>query len=133
LIITAGSSYASPIKGEDIVLAARGEELRNNASLLKKSSSVLIIGGGVVGVELAAEIVTYYPEKKITLVHSKSQLMERSSPKAQQYVLTFLRDRGVTVLMSLLQEDHQVGKQVKKKSLQTLPSCVLELNQILKT
>ncbi len=32
--------------------------------------SVLVIGGGIVGVELAAEILEHFPQKRVTIAHS---------------------------------------------------------------
>ncbi len=98
LIIASGSTYNSPIKEKDLVIASRADELREYAHKLEKAASVLIIGGGLVGVELAAEIVVRYPQKKITLVHAKTELIERNPPRARTYARKFLEKRGVTIL-----------------------------------
>ena len=42
---------------------------------VKQSNSVVIVGGGAVGIELAGEIRDSYPSKRITLVHSKPELI----------------------------------------------------------
>ena len=36
----------------------------------------MLIGGGPVGVELAGEIATDYPQKKVTIVHSREWLVD---------------------------------------------------------
>ncbi len=36
----------------------------------RRAKKVLLIGGGIVGVELAAEIATHCKDKEVTLVHS---------------------------------------------------------------
>ena len=46
------------------------------AAKLHAASSVLVIGGGPVGVELAGEIVTDMPGKKVTIVHTGSALID---------------------------------------------------------
>ena len=34
----------------------------------------MLVGGGAVGVEIAGEIATVYPDKEVTLIHSSSRL-----------------------------------------------------------
>ena len=98
LIICSGSRYNSPIKEEDLAIVSRAAELRRFAQKLQKAHHVLIIGGGIVGVELAAEIVTHYPHKKITLVHAHSRVMERMPPHISHYAEKFLTKRGVQIM-----------------------------------
>ncbi|KAF9179918.1 hypothetical protein BGZ50_006585 [Haplosporangium sp. Z 11] len=42
---------------------------------IQQSTKVLLIGGGAVGLELAVEIREHFPEKEVTLVHSREQYM----------------------------------------------------------
>jgi apoptosis-inducing factor 2 len=49
---------------------------------MESSQSILVVGGGSVGVELAGEIATDYPGKKVTLVHKGPRLLEFIGPKA---------------------------------------------------
>ncbi len=100
LVIASGSRYNSPIKEQDIIITMRGQELRNYAHKLDKAKQVLIVGGGVVGTELAAEICEKYPQKKITLVHAQSSLLERNPKKVCAYAEKFLRKRKVTLLFN---------------------------------
>jgi apoptosis-inducing factor 2 len=100
LVIASGSKYNSPIKDKDLVITARAHDLRNYAEKLKRSKTVLIIGGGLVGVELAAEIICKFPEKEVTLVHSKSELIERNPQKARDYVKKFLLKKGVKIIFN---------------------------------
>jgi apoptosis-inducing factor 2 len=100
LAICSGSKYSPPIKEQNLVIASRGLELMKYAEKLRKSRTVLIIGGGLVGTELAAEIVTHFPNKKITIVHSKSELIERSPKKARDYAKNFLTSRGVDIILN---------------------------------
>jgi apoptosis-inducing factor 2 len=100
LAICSGSHYDSPIKEENIVAAARGKELREYHQKLVKAKDVLIIGGGIVGVELAAEIVSAFSDKRVTIVHSKSELIERASKKARDYVKKYLTNRGVKIIFN---------------------------------
>ncbi|XP_056165587.1 uncharacterized protein LOC115679269 [Syzygium oleosum] len=69
---------------------------------IKSARSILIIGGGPVGVELAAEIGVDFPDKKITLIHSGSRLMEFTGPKASERTLDWLRTKNVDVKLEQL-------------------------------
>ena len=69
LVIASGSKYKFPIKGHNAILNIRGKDIIQYSNELKNAKDVLIIGGGIVGIELAAEISDKY-NKKITLVHS---------------------------------------------------------------
>lgn len=64
---------------------------------IKSAHSILIVGGGPTGVELAGEIAVDFPEKKVTLVHSGSRLMEFIGPKAANKALKWLRSKNVDV------------------------------------
>lgn len=98
LVISAGSSYGTAIKGNLGIKAGNSEELLKAHKLLVKSKNVLIIGGGLVGVELAGEITQSFPEKNITIIHSRDNLIERNHPKAIRYAEKFLKNRGVKMI-----------------------------------
>ncbi|XP_020102460.1 apoptosis-inducing factor homolog B-like [Ananas comosus] len=76
----------------------RIEQFREENEKIKSSSSILIIGGGPTGVELAGEIATDYPGKKVTLVHKGSRLLEYIGPKASVKALKWLKEKNVEVL-----------------------------------
>jgi apoptosis-inducing factor 2 len=100
LVICSGSRYNKPIKQENVILTSRASVLRNYAEKLKKSNNVLIIGGGLVGVELAAEICTKFPKKEITLCHSRDKLLNRNNKKTQTHCHNFLERHGVKLNLS---------------------------------
>lgn len=64
---------------------------------IKSASSVLIVGGGPTGVELAAEIAVDFPDKKVTIVHKGSRLLEYIGPKASRKTLKWLKSKKVDV------------------------------------
>lgn len=100
LIIGSGSSYNLPIKEGDIHYTARGNHLRDYMHKLDNAKSVLIIGGGLVGVELASEICTHFPKKKVKIVHSHDNLIERNHPKSIAYAEKFLKKYGVDIVFN---------------------------------
>ncbi|OMO95652.1 FAD-dependent pyridine nucleotide-disulfide oxidoreductase [Corchorus capsularis] len=64
---------------------------------IQSANSILIVGGGPTGVELAGEIATDFPEKKITLVHKGPRLLEFIGLKAGDKALRWLKSRNVEV------------------------------------
>ncbi len=100
LIIASGAKYGLPIKGDNMVVASHSEELRKAAKQVQEASSILIIGAGLVGVELAGEIVEAYPGKNVMILEALDRIMARSPEKAQRYVKAFLEKRGVTFILN---------------------------------
>ncbi len=98
LFVCSGSRYNTPIKEKNIVLPHRASELRKAHQHLVDARTVLIVGGGLVGVELAAEIVDFYPEKEVIIVHAKDTLLERNPKKAQEYAEKYLKKRKVEII-----------------------------------
>ncbi|XP_042413528.1 ferroptosis suppressor protein 1-like [Zingiber officinale] len=94
LVVATGHAYSTP-RGRD----ERIKEFQLDNEKIKSSESVLIIGGGPTGVELAGEIAVDYPEKKVTLVHKGSRLMEFIGSKASKKALDWLTLKKVEVLL----------------------------------
>ncbi|GFP95666.1 apoptosis-inducing factor homolog a [Phtheirospermum japonicum] len=66
---------------------------------IKSAKSILIVGGGPSGVELAGEIVVDFPDKKVTLVHRGSRLLEFIGEKAGKKALNWLTSKKVEVIL----------------------------------
>jgi NADH dehydrogenase FAD-containing subunit len=111
LVIASGSRYESPIKDdENIIISSRSKELQKYHEKLSKSKEIIIIGGGIVGIELAGELVGKYKDKKIIIVHSKKVLISRNNKKSQEYAKKKLQSRGVEIIF-----DDRVKKKIGKK------------------
>jgi NADH dehydrogenase FAD-containing subunit len=91
LVIATGSSYAFPGKIAE-TQGSKAIGLYNNLQeKIQQAQKILIVGGGPVGVELAGEIATDFPEKDITLVHSQPTLLQ---PKVfQDKMYTRLKEK----------------------------------------
>lgn len=98
LIISSGSRYSVPIKEQDVAITLRTKHLKESSKKLKESREILIIGGGLVGIELAAEIATHYKDKKITIIHSHNRLIPRNNEKTAKYAEKFLRKKKVDLI-----------------------------------
>lgn len=77
-------------------------ETGDHATSIKNATSgVVVIGGGAVGVEMAAELKYVEPNSKVTLVHSRDQLLsaEPLPDEFKQLSLEALRSTGVEVVL----------------------------------
>lgn len=75
----------------------RLEQYKSENEEIKASGSILIVGGGPTGVELASEIAVDFREKRVTLVHNGSRLLEFIGPKAASKTLEWLKSKKVEV------------------------------------
>lgn len=64
---------------------------------LVAAERILVVGGGIVGVELAGEIIVSFPQKQVTLVCSAGQLIPDKPPGIGLRALDFLEKRNVEV------------------------------------
>jgi NADH dehydrogenase FAD-containing subunit len=77
-----------------------GDDATRIANEIQRHTHVLIVGGGIIGTEIAAEIITKHPNKKVTIVHAHQHVIERTSPDAWEYAEEFLAKNGVTFFFS---------------------------------
>lgn len=61
---------------------------------------MLVIGGGPVGVEIAAEIITDFPKKKVTLLSRGPNLIEFLGKKAGVKTKKWFDKKGVEVILN---------------------------------
>lgn len=99
-VIASGSRYPSlPLakSNSQFDYAGRNQEMLTEHASLAAAKSVLVMGGGAVGVELAGEIASAFPDKEITLSHSGDVLLQGMKPKAQLKAYEQLTAKGVKV------------------------------------
>ncbi|XP_015232999.1 PREDICTED: apoptosis-inducing factor 2 [Cyprinodon variegatus] len=67
---------------------------------IQVADSVLVVGGGGTGVEMAAEIKTEYPDKKVVLIHSRIGLADpQLVHSVRQQVKEVLLEKGVELVL----------------------------------
>ena len=93
LVIATGSSYAFPNRVSRPMRSLALPAFDAINQQLQRAQSVLIVGGGAVGTELAAEIATDFPTKKITLVHAHDWLGTHGLPDKYYKLLTGQLDK----------------------------------------
>lgn len=66
------------ITGEERKLGSKKHGLRFMAfqsEKFKAANKILIVGGGALGIQYATDLKDVYPEKKVTLLHSRTRLL----------------------------------------------------------
>jgi NADH dehydrogenase FAD-containing subunit len=104
LIIASGRKYASPIRPSQSKRSDRLAELELVKDRFELSGSIAIIGGGLIGVELAAELAHRYKSKKaktITLIN-RSTLLGTLPPAAGRLASSWFRRNGVQVIFDAI-------------------------------
>jgi NAD(P)H-nitrite reductase large subunit len=92
LAIAAGSSQPLPVQVSATELPDACREMQGVQEKIKTSQRIAVVGGGAVGVQIASDIKSFYPDKDVTLIHSRGQLMNYFGKRLQDYTLTTLRD-----------------------------------------
>ncbi|KAK0668790.1 hypothetical protein QBC41DRAFT_321235 [Cercophora samala] len=101
LIIATGSNVADGLpsragvedKEEAIKL------LKAMQDRVKNASHIVVAGGGAAGVETATDAKDRYPEKSVTIVHSRQALMHRFGNGLQQGTSEAMERLGVDVIL----------------------------------
>ncbi|KAI0205992.1 FAD/NAD(P)-binding domain-containing protein [Astrocystis sublimbata] len=112
----AGATDALPSRvGADDKLEGIAK-LRCIQSKIKEAENLVVVGGGAAGVELASDAKSYYPEKTVILVHSRSNVMHRFGSELQKAAMSGLEDLGVKVITNdrLVREDKERGIAILK-------------------
>ncbi|XPS77717.1 hypothetical protein M3J09_009744 [Ascochyta lentis] len=78
--------------------------LRKHAAQVEASKKIVIIGGGAVGVQMATDIKQLFPDKSVTLVHSRANVMNKFHPDLHAIVQQRFSELGV---------ENILGKRVK--------------------
>ncbi|KEY73770.1 hypothetical protein S7711_03078 [Stachybotrys chartarum IBT 7711] len=67
---------------------------------IEAATRVVVVGGGAAGVELATDVQCKYPEKKVTLIHSRGALMHRFGKGLQEASLAAMEKLGGEVILN---------------------------------
>lgn len=97
LAIATGTSSPRPSKLVSQDKHGACEELRGLQERIGGAESIAVVGGGAVGVELATDIKGWYPEKDVTLVHSRNRLLHAYGPRLHDRVMEEMEKLGIKV------------------------------------
>ncbi|ETV90382.1 hypothetical protein H310_14833 [Aphanomyces invadans] len=130
LILATGSSYTSPIKVPTTLYTRENIEsaIVDTANHIKAASSVLIVGGGAVGVEVAGEIATAYPNKTVTIVDGNDKLISSSAltDKFQATLKARLSELNIKLVLGERLPSREAAHGFEKKTIQTDKGTIIE-------
>jgi NADH dehydrogenase FAD-containing subunit len=101
LIVSTGIDYPIFLDNKENVFTLKSSinAVQINRKIVN-AKHVLIIGGGLIGTEIAGELVTKMKGKQVTIVHSKERLIERNPTKASFYAQEFLERKGAKMIFN---------------------------------
>eukprot|EP00639_Heterosigma_akashiwo_P003184 CAMPEP_0194564832 /NCGR_PEP_ID=MMETSP0292-20121207/4327_1 /TAXON_ID=39354 /ORGANISM="Heterosigma akashiwo, Strain CCMP2393" /LENGTH=300 /DNA_ID=CAMNT_0039414035 /DNA_START=477 /DNA_END=1376 /DNA_ORIENTATION=+ len=100
LMVCAGSAYGDAIKSDPLAPPSSIQQREMQVRAAAARAAAARGGGGLVGVELAAELAHGYPSKPITLVTKSPTILPGFPPRAQKKVHEWLVKRKVTIITS---------------------------------
>ena len=101
LVICTGIKYPVNLENTKNVCTLKNSyDAKEMGEKIYNSKKILIVGGGLIGTEIAGELVTKTKNKEIILVQSHNCLLERNSEKASKYALDFLTGRGAKIIFN---------------------------------
>ncbi|KAI8318549.1 hypothetical protein GQ54DRAFT_266772 [Martensiomyces pterosporus] len=96
LVVALGQSRQAPI---GVAASTRDEFLKAMArdhDYIKGSQSIVVVGGGAVGTELSADLKSEFPQKDVTLIHSRNLPVPGPfMSEFRQYAADVIRSLGV--------------------------------------
>ncbi|KAJ1551153.1 hypothetical protein HK096_002844 [Nowakowskiella sp. JEL0078] len=100
LIYATGADHPPPTNLNNISMKKDGVAiLKYYQSKISQAKKILIVGGGAAGLELAAEIKLHFPEKSVTLIHSRTQYLMSYIKKLHENVYQILERLGVEQIL----------------------------------
>ena len=100
LVLATGTAYPFPAKhmeSSSVIAKARIERVHTN---LEQSSRALIVGAGAVGIELAGEITSAFPDVKVTMLEAADRILPAGDykPEIREAISDQLAQRGVEII-----------------------------------
>ncbi|KAG1880991.1 hypothetical protein F4604DRAFT_1578323 [Suillus subluteus] len=73
--------------------------LRERQERVEAAASVLVVGGGALGIQFATDIAAVYPQKRVTLLHSRHRLLPKFDDVIHEEALQGLQELNVRVIL----------------------------------
>jgi NADH dehydrogenase FAD-containing subunit len=99
LAIATGATQSPP---EKLLSSWKGDacaQLRALQARIEKAETIAIVGGGAVGVQLSADVKSFYGDKKVVLIHSRERLLSNFGERLHKFVVGKLGALGVDILL----------------------------------
>jgi apoptosis-inducing factor 2 len=96
LILATGAKANDPFPNSNKAFSI--DKIGENTSAIKSAKRIIVAGGGIVGIELAGELLEKYPDKNIMIVHSRKKLIPRFCEKSSELIQEKLSRKGVSFM-----------------------------------
>lgn len=100
LAIATGTARSPPINLATTEKKDGCIELRSFQDDIKSANNIGVVGGGAVGVQIASDIKSIHPQKRVVLIHSRDRLLPNFGEALHTYVLKELARMGVEVVLN---------------------------------
>ncbi|KIV95101.1 hypothetical protein PV10_02793 [Exophiala mesophila] len=100
LVVATGSHNRYPSKLVALDKVDAVQYFLDQQERIKQAQNIIVVGGGAAGMEIASDTKSKYPEKNITLVHSRDRLLNTFGPLLHTEAIGALNRLGVTVLLN---------------------------------
>ncbi|NIQ07930.1 MAG: FAD-dependent oxidoreductase [Candidatus Korarchaeota archaeon] len=108
LVISLGVDYPIYVENKhNVFTVAKCTDVLKRYEHITAAEHILIVGGGITGTEVAGELATHYPAKKVCLIEADNRLLSRSPPRASFLAQQFLQKHGVDLLLGEKVVKHQ--------------------------
>ncbi|KAL4890010.1 hypothetical protein BDV59DRAFT_185513 [Aspergillus ambiguus] len=98
LVLATGTRLAEPAGMRNDDKLSSVAYLQKHQNDVKRAKSILIGGGGAVGVQMATDLKEYYPDKDITVVQSRPQLMPGFHSKLHELIKSRFDELGIKLI-----------------------------------
>ncbi|KAJ1675157.1 hypothetical protein EV182_001820, partial [Spiromyces aspiralis] len=123
LVVATGSEYPKPSKMDTPSHLVGMREQFDFARKVREADSILIIGGGATGTEMAGEIATAYPKKRITIVQNSNHLLNNEgNAKFWDVLHKKLEILGVEIILNervIIPEDDPLTYEIHPRWMKT--------------
>jgi pyruvate/2-oxoglutarate dehydrogenase complex dihydrolipoamide dehydrogenase (E3) component len=100
IVLATGSTYPFPAKSTHLETGRALKSYQGTHEALVAAERTLLLGAGPVGIELAGEISTAWPDKKITILDRSPEILTGSyGPALRAELRRQLLDRGIELLL----------------------------------
>lgn len=99
IVYALGSHLPDPLRTEARTKSHGVEWMQQFQNRVKDSQEIVLVGGGALGVEFATDIKSVYPEKSVTLIHSRKQLLPNFDSQVHEIAHKRLLELGVNVIL----------------------------------
>lgn len=99
LVVATGCQADAPSRTNKEEKADGIDVLRGLQAKIKEANHLIVVGGGPAGVELATDAKGQYPEKTVTLIHSRKTLLHNFGDNLHAAAMKALNELGVRVIL----------------------------------